>query len=175
MHWRARKEAPPFRAGDVIQHVKLLRYATAEDFPAKPILLVDTARNADFNTFLDLVHRVQPYSVIPPFDAAETGWTSRAANRVFDNIQGDIHVGVVVSGHSEDERLEHFTWAQQQGYAPIVLLPHARRTRAQQLQSINIFGLIQPGTWIHLPGVHEVGFDPTAFVGLITVGPSLFE
>src|SRR3990167_30658 len=108
MHWRSRKEAPPFRTGDIIQHVNIERYLRNEESPQKPILLISTMKNTDFHSFVEMAQQIVPYSVIQPFDATDPGWTSRAANRVFDNIEGEIHVGVVVSGHSEDERLDHF-------------------------------------------------------------------
>lgn len=167
MHWRNRKETP-IAKGQIIQH------ATIEDPQNDAILMTTNKTDLDFDEFMSIVTQYQPFSVVPPFDITNQGWTSRAAARAFDNVPDPIHVGVVVAGKSDWEREDFIFWAQHQGYAPIVLLPDRRNTRSHQIASLVQRKILYPETWLHLAGYYD-GVNLDIVDALVTVGPSLWE
>ncbi len=171
MHWNNRLEKPAFSKGDYIEHLAYDPLETRSD----PILMVCNTHDTDFDTFLATVKHLNPYSVVPPFDPVNAGWTSRAANRAFDNVEDPVHVGVVVAGRSDMDRLDFFFWAQTQGYAPIVLLPHIKRSRSRQMAQFTHLKMINADQWIHLAGHIEDGFDASIYPGMLTVGPGLWD
>jgi hypothetical protein len=167
MHWKNRTETP-------IEKGQIITPSTIEDPKNDSVLMVTNKRDLDFDSFMSIVTQYQPFSVAPPFDIGNTGWTSRAAARAFDNVPDPIHIGVVVAGTSDWEREDFIFWAQHQGYAPIILLPDARKTRMHQLASLVHNRILYPSTWLHLAG-HYDGVDLGIVDAIVTVGPALWE
>ena len=167
MHWNKRTETP-IEKGQIVHH------STIEDPENDSVLMVTSQNDLDFDSFMSIVTQYQPFSIVTPFDITNTSWTSRAAARAFDNVPDPIHIGVVVAGTSDWEREDYIYWAQHQGYAPIVLLPDARKTRQHQIASLVHHNILYPTTWLHLAGSYD-GVDLGIVDALVTVGPSLWS
>jgi hypothetical protein len=129
-------------------------------------LLVTDESGVDINEWLDAIKGVASY-VIPPYDPSDSGKTSQCADLAKLHLKDNV--GVVVAGRSDAERQEFFLWAQEQGYSPIVLLPHARYGRQRQIMQLSVPKFIERDTWIHLPEP-VFDFDEHAWPGRYTIG-----
>ena len=176
MNWRTPKEHVPIYDGQFITPVFFDEVVGVPPTGAapSPMLLVVRTTDVDFDDFIGTVNTIKPYSVVAPFDTNNASWTSRAAERALTNVK-DSFVGVVIAGRSSSERLDFTVWAQQQGYAPLVLLPHGQKTRMRQINEYNIQGYIEAPTWVHLAGRCEEALDTSYFKGLFTMGGELWQ
>ena len=131
-----------------------------------PYLLVTDVGSLDIDKWVEDIKLVNPSAVIPPYDPLDSQRTSRCADMAKTRLK---NVGVVVAGRSDREREEFFLWAQENGYSPIVLLPHRNFSRQRQIMQLAVPKYIKPNTWIHLP--EPVGdFDPQPWPGVYTTG-----
>ena len=177
MNWRELRTGPsPIHSGQFITPVFFDEVVGAGDdrLMASPMLLVVRTVDVDFDDFISVVDKMEPYAVIAPFDTNNPSWTSRAAERALTNVKKSF-VGVVISGRSGSERLDFLVWAQQQGYAPLVLLPHGKQKRMRQINQYNMQGYIDDNTWVHLAGRIEPVLDTSYFKGVFTVGDELWN
>jgi len=131
-----------------------------------PDLLVTNTRGLDIDEWFKEVEAINPRAVIPPYNILNPDHTTKCADMARMRLD---NVGVVVAGRKEVERNEFFLWAQEQGYAPIVILPHARFTRQRQIMQLSVPKYINRDTWIHLPEP-VWDFDETAWPGEYTTG-----
>jgi len=131
-----------------------------------PDLLVTDEQGADVDTWVERVKRMEAVAIIPPYDPLDSQRTSTCADMAKTRLD---NVGVVVAGRGEKEREEFFLWAQENGYAPIVLLPHNKFTRQRQIMQLAVPKYIRKDTWIHLPEP-VWDFDEHAWPGRYTTG-----
>lgn len=172
MNWRT-PHMIPFESGDEINPVFYDDLVLQEEVTERPMLLVVRQVDVDFDEYLEAVTYLKPFAVVAPFNTNDAAWTSRAAERSQGNLK-EAYTGVVVSGKSDSERLDFMVWAQEQGYAPIVLLPHARKSRSRQLNDYYQQGYINKETWVHLAGRIDPQFDCSYFTGIYTLGEELW-
>lgn len=136
--------------------------------PGEMLVFTETMALEDF---INEVKLFRPGWVIPPWKLTDTGWSSRAAERAKVVCPTPASVGCVIVGKSDTERIDYFIWAQGQGFSPLILLPHVRRTRSRQVMDLNAQRYINPNTHIHLPGMELMGgFNPESFEGRYTTG-----
>ena len=146
--------------------ISTLFYSDADPIGLKVELLVTDIAGEDIDVWTKNVKLIAPLAVIPPYDPLDAKRTSRCADMAKTRLD---NVGVVVAGTSDKEREEFFLWAQELGYAPIVLLPHRNFDRKRQILQLTVPKYINPDTWVHLP--EPIGdFNPELFHGRYTTG-----
>lgn len=176
MNWRKpHEEIVPVYSGMEVHPVFYDEIAGThqETGDLKPLLVIARTLDVDFDEFVDTLNDWKPYAVVPPFDTTRTTYTSRCAERARSYIK-ESFVGVVVTGNTSSERLDFTVWAQEQGYSPLVLLPHAQKTRSRQINEYNMQGYLWDRTWMHLAGKNEPSLDTSYFKGIFTLGEELW-
>lgn len=141
-------------------------YSEEAIVPSAVDLLVTDVTNLDIDEWVAVVKEAPPLAVIPPYDPMDAQRTSRCADMAQTRLD---NVGVVVCGSGNREREEFFLWAQENNYAPIVLLPHRDFTRQRQIMQLAVPKYIKRDTWIHLPEPIW-DFDEHAWPGRYTTG-----
>jgi len=131
-----------------------------------PELLVTDVASIDIDAWVKNVETLNPTAVIPPYDPMDPAKTSACADMARSRLP---NVGVVVAGTSDREREEFFMWAQENKFAPIVLLPHRYWDRSRQIAQLHATKLVRPGTWIHLPQP-VLNFIERSWLGNYTTG-----
>ena len=147
-------------------------YSDLDGVPVE--LMVSDIRNVDVQDWSEMVLACSARIIIPPFDIHSPAWTSRAAERALAMLPKK-RIGVVVSGTDTNERLEFFIWAQEAGYAPIVILPHRDKNRQQQLMPLMSLKLIMDTTWIHFADGGDPLFNQADFPGHYTYSDIFFK